>query len=59
MKYWQNLKMLEPPAPIRTILDLDSLLSALILFHNDLEMQFRDVPESTFAIKLYPLLLTL
>ena len=47
-----NNESLDPPAPVKTICDLVSLLLILILFHNDFEMQLRDAPESTLEIKL-------
>ena len=43
---------LEPPAPVKTTFGFVNLLFTLILFHNDFEMQLRDVPESTLVIKL-------
>ena len=47
-----NRDNLEPPAPVKMTFGCANLLFTLILFHNDFEMQLRDVPESTFTIKL-------
>ena len=47
-----NRDNLEPPAPVKMTFGFVTLLFTLILFHNDFEMQLRDVPESTLAIKL-------
>ena len=47
-----NKDSLDPPAPVKTTFDFANLLLTLILFHNDFEMQLRDAPESTLAIKL-------
>ena len=47
-----NRDSLDPPAPVKTTLGFANLLFTLILFHNDFEMQLRDTPESTLAIKL-------
>ena len=51
-----NRDTLDPPAPVKMIFDFANLLLTLILFHNDFEMQSRDAPESTLAIKLWSLL---
>ena len=47
-----NRDNLEPPAPVKMTFGFVNLLFTLILFHNDFEMQLRDAPESTLAIKL-------
>ena len=47
-----NRDSLEPPAPVKMTFGFANLLFTLILFHNDFEMQLRDTPESTLAIKL-------
>ena len=47
-----NSDNLEPPAPVKMTFGFVNLLYTLILFHNDFEMQLRDAPESTLAIKL-------
>ena len=47
-----NGDSLEPSAPVRMTFGFANLLLTLILFHNDFEMQLRDAPESTLAIKL-------
>ena len=47
-----NRDSLEPPAPVKMTFGFANLLFTLILFHNDFEMQLRDAPESTLAIKL-------
>ena len=47
-----NRDSLEPPAPVKMTFGFVNLLFTLILFHNDFEMQLRDTPESTLAIKL-------
>ena len=47
-----NRDSLEPPAPVKTTFGFVNLLLTLILFHSDFEMQLRDAPESTLAIKL-------
>ena len=47
-----NKDSLDPLAPVKTIFDFTNLSLTLILFHNDFEIQLRDVPESTLAIKL-------
>ena len=46
-----NKDSLDPPAPVNTTFDFTNLLLTLTLFHNDFEMQLRDAPESTLAIK--------
>ena len=46
-----NQDSLDPPAPVKTTFDFANLSLTLILFHNDFEMQLRDTPESTLAIK--------
>ena len=51
-----NRDSLEPPAPVKMTFGFVNLLFNLILFHNDFEMQLHDAPESTLAIKLWPLL---
>ena len=51
-----NRDSLDPPAPIKMTFGFANLLLTLILFHNDFEMQLCDAPESTLAIKLWPLL---
>ena len=50
-----NRDSLDPPAPIKMTFGFANLLLTLILFHNDFEMQLRDAPELTLAIKLWPL----
>ena len=47
-----NRDSLEPPAPVKLTFGFINLLLTSILFHNDFEMQLRDAPESTLAIKL-------
>ena len=47
-----NRDNLKPPAPVKMTFGFVNLLFTLILFHNDFEMQLRDAPESTLAIKL-------
>ena len=47
-----NRGSLDPPAPFKMTFGFANLLFTLILFHNDFEMQLRDAPESTLAIKL-------
>ena len=47
-----NRDNLEPLAPVKMTFGFVNLLLTLILFHNDFEMQLRDAPESTLAIKL-------
>ena len=47
-----NRHSLEPPVPAKTTFGFVNLLLTLILSHNDFEMQLRDAPESTLAIKL-------
>ena len=47
-----NKDSLDPPAPVKTTFYFTNLLLTLILFLNDFEMQLRDAPESTLAIKL-------
>ena len=42
---------LDPPAPVKMTFGFANLLT-LILSHNDFEIQLRDAPESTLAIKL-------
>ena len=51
-----NRDNLEPPAPVKMMFGFVNLLFTLILFHNDFEIQLRDTPESTLAVKLWPLL---
>ena len=47
-----NKDSLDPLAPVKTTFDFANLLLTLILFHNNFEIQLRDAPESTSAIKL-------
>ena len=47
-----NRDSLEPPAPVKMTFGFVNLLLTLILLHNDFEMQLRDTPESTLAMKL-------
>ena len=47
-----NRDSLDPPAPVKMTFGFANLLFTLILFHSDFEMQLRDAPESTLAIKL-------
>ena len=51
-----NKDSLDPPAPVKMTFGFANLLLTLILSHNDFEIQLRDAPESTLAIKLRPLL---
>ena len=47
-----NRDNLEPLAPVKMTFGFVNLFFTLNLFHNDFEMQLRDAPEFTFAIKL-------
>ena len=47
-----NKGSLDPPTLVKTTFDFANLSLTLILFHNDFDMQLRDAPESTLAIKL-------
>ena len=46
-----NKDSLDPPASVKTTFDLANLSLTFILFYNVFEMQLRDTPESTLAIK--------
>ena len=51
-----NKDSLDPPAPVKMTFGFANLLLTLILYHNNFEIQLRDAPKSTLAIKLRPLL---